>query len=229
MDQKEVDLKELSKTIWKWKSKIVLFVFLTTLLSIGVSLLLPKWYKAQAVILSPQAASSTFNPMNLLGDLGIGSIMGGNENSFRYLAILKSRSLREEVIGEFDLLEHYKSKNIETALEALDKNLHFEIGDEFQIIISILDKDQELVADITNHIVRSLDSMNVELSISNAKNNRVFMGERVQSVLDSLENAGQKLKIFMKNNGILSLENQIIAGVEQASSIQALIIQKKLN
>lgn len=228
MDQKEVDLKKFIQVLWKRKNKIILFVFLVTLLSIVISLLLPKWYKSQAILLSPQSSSSSFNPMSVLGELGIGSVMGSSEDSFRYLAILKSRSLREDVINKFDLMHHYKSKNMETALDVFDKNMHFEIGDEFQIIVSMLDKDQDLVADLTNYIVESLDSLNIELSILNAKNNRMFMGTRVDEITDSLEIASQELKKFMEDNGILSLEDQIVAGVEQASLLKAMIIQKEV-
>ncbi|MEE8340555.1 MAG: Wzz/FepE/Etk N-terminal domain-containing protein, partial [Candidatus Neomarinimicrobiota bacterium] len=80
MDQREVDLKELSKIIWKWRSKIILYVFIITTLSIGVSLLLPKWYKAKAVVLAPESSGSSLNPMSILGDLGLGPMTGGNEN-----------------------------------------------------------------------------------------------------------------------------------------------------
>ena len=30
MDQKEIDLEAIGKIIWKWKTKIVLFVFIVT-------------------------------------------------------------------------------------------------------------------------------------------------------------------------------------------------------
>lgn len=227
MDQKEIDLKNLFKVIWKKKTNIILFVFLITLLSIIISLILPKWYRSQAILLSPQSGSS-FNAMSVLGELGIGSVMGSNEDSFRYLAILKSRSLREDVIHKFDLMDHYKSKNMETALDIFDKNLHFEIGDEFQIIIAMIDKDQDLVAPLTNYIISSLDSLNIELSILNAKNNRIFMGSRFEEISDSLEYSSQRLKNYMEEHGILSLENQVIAGVEQASILKAAIIQKEV-
>lgn len=226
MDQKEVDLLALSKTIWKWKTKILLFVFIVTSLSIGISLLLPKWYKAKTIVLAPQSASSSFNPLSLLGELGIGSMMTGNETLFRYLAILKSRTLRELLINKFDLINHYKSNNIELALKKINKNLIVEVGDEYQVEITMLDKDQELVARMTNYVAECLDSINMELSISNARNHRIFMGERVNDILDSLDCSSKNLASFMKEKGILSLKDQVSVGVEQAAILQAQIIQK---
>jgi uncharacterized protein involved in exopolysaccharide biosynthesis len=228
MDNKEVDLKDIISIIWKWKSKIILFVFIITTISIAVSLVLPKWYKAKAVVLAPEGMTSGFDPMAILGDLGLGPMTGGNENVLRYLAILKSRTIKELMLNRYDLKKHYKSKYTELAIKKLDKNLVFEIGDEYQVEISMLDKDQDLVADMTNYVVHYLDSLNIELSISNARNNRQFMEKRLNSVIDSLEIVGNQLAEFMKEEGILSLEDQVTVGVQQAALIQSLIIQKEV-
>jgi len=229
MDQQEIDLKNVGSTIWKWKIKIILFVFVITSISIGISLLLPKWYRAQAVVLSPVSGDASISPMtNILGNLGLGSAMGGDGNVFRYLAIIKSRTLRESVIRKFDLVDHYKSKNEELALKKFNKLLYFEVGDENQVVISILDKDQDLVADITNYVIKGLDSLNIELSVSNARNNRIFMEKRVENILDSLEYVSNNLAQFMKKNGILSIKDQVTVGVEQAAFIRSSIIQKEV-
>ena len=229
MDQKEVDFKKISQIIWKWKTKTILFVFIITTFSIGISLVLPKWYKAQAVVLSPVSSDTAISPMtNILGNLGLGSVMGGDGNIFRYLAILKSRTLRGAVINKFDLIEHYKSKNEELALKSFDEYLFFEVGDENQVVVSMIDKDQDLVADLTNYIIYCLDSLNIELSVSNARNNRIFMEMRVNSIMDSLEYVSQNLADFMKSKGILSLQDQVTIGVEQAAFLKSTIIQKEV-
>jgi uncharacterized protein involved in exopolysaccharide biosynthesis len=229
MDRQELDLKIIFQIVWKWKNKIILFVFLVTSLSIVVSLLLPKWYKAEAVILAPQVSDGGISPMaNILGNLGLSSVLGGNENIFRYLAILKSRSLEETLATKYNLQEKYKSKNMELTLRQLENNLIFEVGDESQIEIVLYDKDQYLVADMTNYVVHILDSLNKELSVSNARNNRIFMEERVNGYVDSLEQTGENLANFMEEHGILSLENQIIVGVEQAAILKGEIIKKEV-
>lgn len=229
MDHSEIDLKRLIQIVWKWKNKIILFVFLITSLSIVVSLMLPKWYKAKVVILAPQESASGISPMaNILGNLGLSSVLGGNENIFRYLAILKSRSLEENLANQFNLQDKYNCKNMELTLRQLEENLIFEVGDESQIEIYMFDKDQYLVAEMTNYIVRILDSLNVALSVSNARNNRIFMEDRVNGIVDSLEITSQALAKFMEKNGILSLENQIIVGVEQAAILKGEIIKKEV-
>ena len=228
MQERELNLRELWKIIWKWKKFIFITVLILTLISIGVSLLLPKWYAATAIILAPETSDTSMNPMSILSDLGMGSMLGGGESVFRYLAILKSRSLREHVIQRFNLQERYKCEYRSQALKKLDKNLNFEVGDEYQITISLFDKDQDQVADITNYIVHCLDSMNIQLATSNARNNRIFMEGRVQDVMDSLEMIGQDLSAFMKENGIISLEDQVSVGVSQAAMLKAQVIEKEV-
>jgi len=88
----------------------------------------------------------------------------------------------------------------------------------------MIDKDQELVADMTNYIIHCLDSLNIELTVSNARNNRIFMELRVNSLMDSLEYISKDLAGFMKSNGILSIEDQVAAGVEHAALLQSKII-----
>ncbi|MCJ7801059.1 MAG: hypothetical protein MUP82_01725, partial [Candidatus Marinimicrobia bacterium] len=180
------------------------------------------------VVLAPESSSSSLNPMSILGDLGFGPMTGGNENVFRYLAILKSRSIKELMLEKFDLKKHYKLKYSEIAIKKLDKNLNFEVGDEFQVEISMYDKNQDLVAEMTNYVVHCLDSLNIELSVSNARNNRIFMGKRVNSIMDSLEFVGQNLANFMKLNGILNIEDQVTVGVEQAAFLKSTIIQTEV-
>ena len=228
MEPREVDLKKIFHILWKWKTKIILFVFIITTLSVCISLLLPKWYKAKAVVLVPESTSTSINPMDILGDLGLGPMTGGNENIFRYLAILKSRSLKELMINKFNLKEHYNSKYSELAMKELDDNMNFEVGDEFQVEISMLDKNQNLVADMANYIVHCLDSLNIELSVSNARNNRLFMEKRLISVTDSLNLISGELADFMKENRIISLEDQSVLGVQQAAFIKSQIIQKEV-
>jgi uncharacterized protein involved in exopolysaccharide biosynthesis len=129
------------------------------------------------------------------------------------------------MLSKFDLKEHYKLKYAELAIKKLEKNLIFEVGDEYQVEISMFDKNQDMVAHMTNYVVHCLDSLNIELSVSNARNNRQFMEKRVNAVVDSLEIVGDQLAKYMKDEGILSLEDQVSVGVQQAALIRSLIIQ----
>ena len=228
MSKKEISLMDYFNIVWKRKKSIIITVFIVSVISIVVSLLLPKWYKATSVILSPSTEASPLGSMSILSNLGMGGMVGGNENIFRYLAILKSRALSESVVEKFDLQEHYSYKSLEPALEKFDKKFEVRVGDENQVAISLLDKDQELVAHIVNYVVECLDSINIILSVTSARSNRVFIESRFNQVLDSLRTTSTNSAVFMEKKGILSLPDQVTVGVEKAADIQAEITSKEV-
>ncbi|MEA1986785.1 MAG: Wzz/FepE/Etk N-terminal domain-containing protein, partial [Candidatus Marinimicrobia bacterium] len=73
-----ISLKDYLNIVWENKKQILLITFVAGILSIFISLLLPKWYKGTAVILSP----TTSNPMSAFGglqSLGLGNLFSDNE------------------------------------------------------------------------------------------------------------------------------------------------------
>lgn len=204
--------------------KIFIITFIAGVVSIVVSLLLPKWYRSTAVVLSPSSSSGSMSALGGLEYLGIGNLLGENESIFKYMAILKSRTLREKLIREYNLIERYGSENMQLALEKLKNYLELELGDEYQLKISMMDKNQDQVAEITNYIVHVLDSMNVAITAKGARNDRKDIGKRYHSLIDSLHRVSNEMATYMSENGIISLQDQITAGVTSASDLQRQII-----
>lgn len=229
MQYNEIRIIDIWKLVWNWRKLLFYTVFSVGIITSMISLILPKYYKATTIILPTTSTSSPFGMSNLLGNLGMNTLVGGDENTNRYIAILKSRVLAEKVINKYSLDIRYKSKNFEMAQLAYFKNLKFIIDDEGQIKISFWDRDQNLVADITNYVVHCLDSINIMLSISNAKNNRQFIESRVGTVMDSLKILQDDMAEFMEMRGILSLEDQIRVGVEYAAEIKTKLLRKRLS
>ncbi|MBU0713053.1 hypothetical protein KKA87_14205 [bacterium] len=229
MQDNEIRIVDIWKIFWRWRKFCFYTVFSIGIITAGISLFVPKFYKATTVILpTSTSSSSSFGISNLLGNFGMNSLMGGDDNTNRYIAILKSRILAEKVIKKFNLEKIYESKNLEIARQTYSKNLKYNIDDEGQIKIFFWNRGQESVANITNYIVECLDSINIMLSISNAKNNRLFIESRVEIIMDSLKILQDDMAEFMKTKGILSLEDQIRVGVENAAEMKAQIIMKEI-
>lgn len=224
MYNNELSLIDYCKIIWRKKISIIGLTLLIGIISAVISLFLPKWYRGTAVLLPPNSTESSLGAMSILGNLGMGGMFGGNENLFRYLAILKSRTLKEALIDKFNLQEKYGTDNVGATIKKINKNLSFKVGDENQITIAVLDKDQDMVADMANYIVRSLDSINISLTSKNAKNNREFIEKRYNQVIDSLNLVSQNLTEFMQENRLLSISDQTAVGIERAAALQAEIM-----
>jgi uncharacterized protein involved in exopolysaccharide biosynthesis len=223
LEKNNITLATYFKIIWKNKFKIIGFSLCIGILSVVISFFMPKWYKSTAVILSPSSSASGLTGLGGLANLGIGNLLGENESIFKYMAILKSRGLREEVVKKFNLIEKYKSDNLEQAVKKFTDNYRMEMGDEYQINITVFDKDQELVADITNYVVRCLDTTNIELSILKAQKDRKNIENRYFKLIDSLNVVTAELADYMKNNNIVNLEGQSTLGVEAAIQLKSQI------
>ncbi|MEZ4764183.1 MAG: hypothetical protein R3C26_13690 [Calditrichia bacterium] len=133
----------------------------------------------------------------------------------------------EKLALKYNLQEEYNTSNMEETVEVIEDNLEVEVGDEFQIFISFHDKNQDNIAEITNYICILLDSLNIDLKTSNAKNNREFIESRVEVILDSLSLLQTKTEKFLDKEGILNLQAQIEATITTAAEIKTIIMAKE--
>src|SRR5690242_4025482 len=81
-----------------------------TVVAILIAFLLPKWFAATARILPPQQSQS--NAIAILGQLGslataAGQSLGVRNPSDVYVAMLKSRTIADSIIKQFDLSKVY--------------------------------------------------------------------------------------------------------------------------
>jgi len=228
MQNKELSLRDMFDVVWRKRKFIAVTVFIITILAIVISLLLPKWYKATAVIISPSSTEIPFGAGSILGQFGLGDITGANVDNSRFIAILKSKTLLETFARKYDLQNRYDCENMERTLKALEGNMQVEIGEEDQISISFWDRDQELVAEMTNYIVQCLDSLNIALFTGQARNKRKFIESRMDIVQDSLVLLEDQISQFMKNKGVLSFDDQVRAGITAAAELKAEITSKEI-
>jgi tyrosine-protein kinase Etk/Wzc len=215
MTREEFSLFDVAKIVWKRKKTIITVVSIVTILSLVFSFLLPKWYKATSVIVS-ERSSSGLNIGAIAGQFGLGGMLsGGDETQSRYIAILNSAS-------------KYNKETMMKTIEVFSSNYSVGLGDEMQVSISIIDKDQEIVFDMVNYTVEALDSLNIALSTGSAHNKRIFIEKQIKDIQDTLLNIEHELIKIMKDEDVISLEDQVKVGVEKAAELRSSIIMKEV-
>lgn len=231
-DQQKIELDNALAPVIKFKQQF-LNIWFAVILICGVSaFILPKWYEGKAVILPPSNEGSQFGSGGIGGLLGMGGLVdvfsneGGGQD--RFLAILKSDRMLQTLTGKFDFQSKYGTEDPVSTIKKLRKKMSILVEDENQIIVSFLDQDQNEVAHITNESVRILDSLNIVLSNTQARGSRRFIEARVNEVLDSLRSLELQLTQFMQKEGVMSLEDQVSVGVQQAAEMQAMITAKEV-
>jgi uncharacterized protein involved in exopolysaccharide biosynthesis len=228
MEDRELTIKELWKIIWKRKKMIVVNVTIISIVTVIFTLFLPVWYKSTVVILPPESSSGAFSSLGMLGGFNLGGLLGGGEDQNRVLSILKSRSLLEAVANKYNFVERYGVDNMEDAIEAIEGNIDITLHEEMQISFSFWDEDQDQVSEITNYFIQCLDSINVALSTKKGKENRIFIEQRIENILNSLKILEKELTNFMEEEGILSLPDQVSVGVQSAAELKAQIMTKQI-
>lgn len=200
------------------KKMIIIVCVVSVLATMIASLLLPKYYKSEAVILAiaPESGGlgAALSASPLAGAL-TGSIGGLSTPADRLLVFLKSRTIAEMVVTRFDLLRVFNQdkwdvekgawKNprkpplMEDAVKKLSKKMTwFKKGREGSIAITVEWKDPTLAADIANYYVAALAEFMKDKSVNTT----------VQ-IVDRAIPAGKKSSPSIRRNmmtaGLLSL------------------------
>lgn len=183
--------------------------------SIVISLLLPKWYEAEARVMLP-SSSGGGKLSALLGNLdpSAAKLLGASTGDYvRYMAILTSGSMADRAISEFNLMDEYDTRDakyprLETR-KMLENNVEFEVDREFDFLaVKVLDKSPEQAAAMANFFVDQLNEMNAHMVSENAANYRHFVQMRYDATITSLDSAMTVLKEFQQKSGVIELEQQ---------------------
>jgi tyrosine-protein kinase Etk/Wzc len=230
MDQKELtpileNLIQLLKKKWF----IIVNTSILAILSIIISLMLPNWYSSKASIISSGGGTSNFLSMLSglpMGDFGLSAL---SEDISNYIAILESRSVQENIVKEFDLVNRYDAKDIEFAMGTLDEYVELKVSEEGNLLISVLDKDPVVARDIANALIRELDLVNRRLSREKGFFNREFLGERLVQNKNDLKNAEDNLNKFQNEYGIVDVPSQVTVSIETYAQVYAKKIENEIN
>ena len=229
-------LLDLLTTIAKYRKFITWFVLVVTGVTTIVSFLLPKWYKSSASVF-PAERADLFAGLEGAASLvrsfvpgGALSSLTGNPELDRYLAILKSSTVLNDVIRKFDLVRVYDITSYpreKTAKELLS-NVEFIVEDEGNLSIEVYDKDPQRAANMANYFVEMLNRTNTELQVQNARGNRQFIEARYKQNLKDLAAAEDSLKAFAKTYGIIALPEQMEASITAAAEIMGQLALKEV-
>jgi uncharacterized protein involved in exopolysaccharide biosynthesis len=228
-DEDEINLLDLLLVILKRREMIFKAVCVVFILSIIISLLLPKSYIATSRILPPQEKGSSMSGLlsqvgGSLGGLASG-MFGGNSTSDVYIGILKSRTVADNIIKKFNLKDYYEIEYMAVMYEKLADISSFDVDNKSQIIsIMVEDHDPQRAADMANSYVEALDYMNRSVNITEGQRKRAFLEERLQTVKEDLIRSEINLKVFQEKYKLISINEQAKVTIEGAASLKAQII-----
>ena len=203
-------------TLWRQRMLIVGITALAAVLSIVISLILTDSFKAQTRLLLPARGSSGLLSGAILGALpsSASSFLGGITGDYlRYLSILDSRTVKENVATHFNLVEVYDVADskapLHAALEVLDGNIEFVVDEEYNhLSVQVYDQDPQRAADMANFFVEELQRMNAELASQSAGAFRRYVEQRYENTETELDSVMNALTALQEHYGVLDLKTQ---------------------
>jgi tyrosine-protein kinase Etk/Wzc len=215
----EADVIELFLVLARQKKLILQITLAVALVATIVSFLLPKTYTATATILPPQQKQSAITSM--LGQFGaIAGLnvadMGLKNPADIFVAMLRSRTIEDNLINRFDLRAVFGVSRYQDARKKLDSRSEIIATKEGLISISVSDREPKRSAEIANAYVDELHTLNQNLAITEAGQRRLFYDQQLKAERDELSVAELALKQVEEKSGLLQPDAQgrtMIAGI----------------
>lgn len=232
------------RVTWRARLWILSLTVVATVVAYGVTRLQPKVYTARATILTPRASGPTSMSASIgsiLGNLGGGREGGGggfslpavsmglpavSTNEDMFVALLKSRTMREEVLAEFAGAWGPSAGSMVVSVEPNTK-------DKGIIALTVEATDSKLAADVANYYFERMRlrlQRNAERAVQGREQVYRSQLERASKEISAAEEA--LLKFQSENRMLATIDPSTKASVEGAvnlrGAIMALEMQREL-
>jgi tyrosine-protein kinase Etk/Wzc len=225
-DDDTINLLDYLEAIAKRWKMIAIVTTAAFVISITISLLLPKIYSSTTMILPPQQDQGMMGMMSQMigGDLSLlaGSMLGKSTPAEQYASILESDRIKGAIIDRFNLMKEYDVDYRLDMYKKMDDIVDVSVGKKDGIIsITVEDKDPKKAADIANAYTDELEKVTVKLSSSGAGQNKIFLADRLAKAKVDLAKAEDALKLYQKKNKALDITEQAKATIEGVAQLKA--------
>jgi capsule polysaccharide export protein KpsE/RkpR len=223
--------------LWQHRRLLARVTLIALVLSLAIAFVIPKQYKAIASIMPPDQQGSGAMMLAALvgrgGGLGsLGSLasglLGGHTTTALFVNLLQSGTVRGALIDRFHLQQVYGTRYRFTTAKRLAHRT--KINDDKKsgvITIEVEDTDPVRARDLTQAYLDELNKLLNRTSTSTARQERIFVERRLQSVQNDLEQAQLALSEFSSKNSTIDIKEQTRAMVESGARVQGeLLVQQ---
>ncbi len=222
----EISLVDLFLVLAENKKKIISSVFIAAALGVCVSLLLPKTFTAQTVLLMPSSQKSS--AMSMLSELGgaaslaVGSGLSLKTPGDLYVDLFKSRRLLDHVAKSLQLDSYYQIEIQEYLRKTLVGITEVKNNPKSgTLVLEVKDTSPEMAAKIANQYVTSLNWLMGDLAVSEAGQRRKFFDEQLLASKKALLEAEKKAASAVRTTGVTALDIQGKAILETGARLRA--------
>ena len=221
------------RLLWNNRRFLIRATVTGLVIATAIAFLVPNRYQSTAQLMPPdQSMSSGTAMLAALSSRVGGGLAGLAESAFGmkttgalFVGILKSDTVKDDLIHKFNLQELYRTRYIEyTRKELAARTDISEDRDSGIITISVTDHDPRRAAAMAQEYVNELNWVVTHLTTSAARRERVFLDERLKQVKADLEDAERNFSQFASQKGAIDVPNQGKAMVTAAATLQGQLI-----
>lgn len=218
MNGQEITFRSVFIPIWASRKRIALITISVSLLTLGVNFLIPKYYKANAVIL-PETEKNKLSSLGSLTNLAslAGVSLPSGDISRLYPVILSSETVLTSILerkyltdrfkDSVDLIQYMKldegspEKNLDKGIRILRDLLVVNYDFKTNVVTaSVVMPEPNLAADVMNAALHELDLFLRMQKSTSATEQRKWIESRLVQVNAELRSAEDALKVFREKN-----------------------------
>lgn len=194
-DDDEISLIEIATTLGEEKLFITKIAGAITLITLVVSLIMTPIFTAKTTFLVPSnSGGGLAGAIGALGSLGaltgggggVSGLLGGKTPEDQYIELLKSDTIANELINEFDLQKRYDKKFRFQTQKALEDNTKItSLKKAGMIDLEFSDEDPQFAAKVANAYIAKLKKMMETFALTeSAQRKEYFRGELLRAKKD---------------------------------------------
>lgn len=191
-----------------------------------------KIFESSASILPPKEMSGGGGGSLLsaaLGGTGAAQFLGGlltsgGSSKEIFQAILKSRTMAEELVNRFNLKDHYKVISVTQAINAFRGSMQVTVSTEGVITVKMEDPDPKFAADLANAVIANLDRMYSRFGTTEGSRQKAFIGDRLDKSEKALRQAEDVLRRFQETHKAIGMQEQAKESIVATSRLRGELI-----
>jgi uncharacterized protein involved in exopolysaccharide biosynthesis len=192
------------------------------ILGTALAFFLPVKYDATARFFPPAPKEST-------GALGLLS-PGRSNSSDRYLGLMGSRSVADDVIEHQHLMEYFHAKTLSQARAMLDSMSTIKTDKDQFVTVTVRANEAQTALNIAREYMNALQRLDSSLTATESQHRREFFEEPIEQEKNKLADAEEALKLGQEKTGMVMPEAQVRLGVSAIADLnqQIAVLQARL-
>ncbi|MGB9071633.1 MAG: Wzz/FepE/Etk N-terminal domain-containing protein [Terriglobales bacterium] len=221
------------RLLWSARKSLARAATIAFCLSLALAFLLPKRYESTTRIMPPDSKSLSSMSMAAAMASKAGGALGGaaldllgmKDSGATFISILQSRTVQDRLIDRFNLMHVYGYRYRKDARKKLAERTDISEDRKSGVIsVTVTDRDAQRAAAMARAYIDELNRLAAELNTSAAHRERVFIGDRLKTVKQDLDQASKEFSEFASKNTAIDIKEQGKAMVEAAATLQGQLI-----